>query len=121
MRAHVRNIAWLSEASREAEVTLCSGTTRVQGFCHPCELELGQEVTSPVHAFAAREIQLAPEQDPSIHTLHGLAHSVVGTLVDTQRQLVSSCGFVIQLDDDLPGGLQRGDTISFQCGRLDIW
>ena len=93
----------------------------MQSFCHPCKLELGQAITSPVHAFAAREIQLAPEQEPSIRTLQGLAHSVVGTLVDMQQQLVSSCGFVIQLDDHLPGGLQNGDTVSFQCGRLDIW
>jgi hypothetical protein len=121
MQAHVTNIAWLSEAAREAEVTLCSGTARVLSFCHPCELKLGQEVSSPVHAFAAHDIQLAPGREPSIYTLQGLAHSVVGILEDMRQQLGRSCGFVIQLDDHLPGGLQNGDIISFQCGRLDIW
>ena len=121
MEVRVEAITWLSEAAQEAEVTVRSRSGKLLAFCQPCELSVGQVIASPIHAFVAREIQLAPQAEPSICAMDGFRHSVVGTLTDRAQQLVQSCGFTIQIDDYLPGGIQAGDIVSFECGRLDIW
>jgi hypothetical protein len=121
MEVRVETITWLSEAAQEAEVVVCSRSGKLLAFCQPCELSVGQVIAGPIHAFSSRNIQLEPQAAPSIQTTDGLRHSVVGTLTDRAQKLVQSCGFTIQIDDYLPGGIQAGDTVSFECGRLDIW
>ena len=121
MQARVEKITWLSESAKEAEVVLSSQEASLIAFCHPCELEFGTLVTSPIHVFGATKVMLAQGDAHSIVHAGGQVHLVTGNLVDLERQLVTSCGFVFTLDDHLPGGLATGDTISFRCRRLDIW
>lgn len=121
MQARVETIEWISEAAQEAEVAIATSDVSLLAFCHPCELEIGSMVTSPIHALGARGIELDPGASHSVRSTGGFGHMVTGVLIDWDRQIVSSCGFLIALDDYLPGGLSVGDTISFHCGRLDIW
>lgn len=50
MQARVETIEWISEAAQEAEVAIATSDASLLAFCHPCELEIGSMVTSPIHA-----------------------------------------------------------------------
>lgn len=121
VEARISDMKWISESASEAEVTLTTSVGRLVAFCQPCGLQIGDVVREPVHAFGLWNAQLHPEGGQRITCTGGLAHEVVGTVIDLESQLMSSLGFSVRIDDDLPGGLAVGDQILISCGRLDIW
>lgn len=117
----VENISWLSKEAREAEVRIRGSGATALVFSHPCSLNEGQKISVPLHAFNASEIQISESQEERVENLKGLSHFVQGKLIDLNTPIVSAKGFLIQIDDYLPGGIKRGDFVCFKCGRIDYW
>jgi len=121
MQARVENIHWLSREAEEAEVLISSAGVQLLAFCCPCTRSVGTILREPLHAFSASQIQLSDSNFESIENTEGFKCKVVGTLIDHAQQLILACDFLIQIDDYLPGGIQQGDIISFNCSRIDLW
>jgi len=46
---------------------------------------------------------------------------VVAKIVDTKNQVIAVGNIKMVIDDFLPGGLENGNIIEFECARIDLW
>lgn len=50
-----------------------------------------------------------------------LAQKITAVLQDLQSKRLFVGDIKLVLDDYIPGGIQAGDTIEFECARIDVW
>jgi hypothetical protein len=119
----VESIEWISKEAEEAEVVVSDGRFSCRAFSQPCSLSVGQVLEEPLHVFGAKNIMLstAEEQGMELQVEGGLAHRVTAVFQDLQRRRLIVGGIELILDDYVPGGIQAGDMINFECARIDVW
>lgn len=119
----VVNICWLSEAACEAEVELSDGEVSCVAFSQPCQARVGDEVTEPLHVFSIRHAMLSDQRQVVIKKVADseLMQNVVARVLDAAKQILAVGGLTLIVEDYLPGGLQNGDMIQFECARIDLW
>lgn len=118
----VMQVAWLSEAAREAEVTVGDGEFELVCFCQPCRLEIGQTIGAPLHTLDAREILIEPADAPIgvDQRADSFENRITARLIDPARRLVALGQIALTLDGEIPGDAIEGDVISFCSDRIDI-
>ncbi|WP_019409929.1 hypothetical protein [Pseudomonas psychrophila] len=119
----VKSIRWTSIAAQEAEVEITDDDYICTVFSQPCEVSVGDNLNEPLHIFDIKNVRINEELTPSIasNCNDTLKRKIVGKVIDTENQiiLVGKLRFIV--DDYLPGGLQAGDYIEFDCERIDLW
>lgn len=52
---------------------------------------------------------------------NSLEQKIIAEIVDLTQQIIAIGKIFLVIDDYLPGGLSNGNTIEFQCSRIDLW
>ncbi len=119
----VKSIKWLSVPAAEAEVEVTDGTFTCVAFSCPCEVQVGDAIREPLHIFGIKHPMLFNDVSPAISNLtsEGLGRRVIAELIDITEQILKVGGIILVVDECLPGGLQRGDFVEFECARIDLW
>lgn len=50
-----------------------------------------------------------------------LERKVIAKIVDISNQIFAVGDILLTIDDFLPGGLENGNIIEFECARIDLW
>lgn len=119
----VKNIQWLSQAAAEAEVEITDGNFVCVAFSCPCEVQVGDKLTEPLHVFDIKDAMLSEKSELGIWKINetGLGRKIVAELIDVAKQVLAVGGITLIVDEYLPGGLERGNLIEFECARIDLW
>ena len=120
---HIESVEWISKEAEEAEVVVSDGRFSCRAFSQPCSLLVGQVLQEPLHVFGAKKIMIstAGECGFELQVNGGLAQKIIAVLQDLQSRRLSVGGIELVLDDYVPGGIQTGDMIEFECARIDVW
>ena len=119
---HIISISWLSELAKEAEITVSSNNLILTVFSQPCSVSIGDIINDSLHVFSAKSIMLAENSELKIESeVSSLSAFITCTVDDLELGLCSVNSIKLQLDDYIPGGIESGDVIQFQCARLDLW
>jgi hypothetical protein len=123
MKMQVKNIKWLSVPAAEAEVEITDGAFTCIAFSCPCEVEVNDKISEPLHVFNIRNAILVDNAAPGIWNLTdgGLGRKVIAELTDVSKQLLKVGGIVLVVEEYLPGGLEQGNLVEFECARIDLW
>jgi hypothetical protein len=123
MKMQVRNIKWLSVAAAEAEVEITDGTFTCIAFSCPCEVRVNDNFSEPLHVFDIQNAMLVDNVAPGIWNLthDSLGRKVIAELTDVSKQLLKVGGILLVVDEHLPGGLEPGNLVEFECARIDLW
>lgn len=120
----VKNIKWISKASEEAEVEISDGEFTCVAFSHPCSLNIGDEVSEPLHIFSMKNAMRCKDLSKvGIWNIQeqGLSRKIIGKVSNASEQIVTVGEIAMIIDDYLPGGIMTGDLIEFECARIDLW
>lgn len=119
----IEALDWISKEAEEAEVVVSDGRYSCRAFSQPCSLVVGQALQEPLHIFGAKHVMLSADDEQELRPLSTgrLSHKVTAKIQDLRSKRLSVGGIELIMDDYLPGGIQDGDTIEFECARLDIW
>ena len=119
----VRNIQWISKGADEAEVEITDGSFVCFAFSQPCTVKIGDKIAEPLHVFDVKDAMISNQTELGIWktTENGLGCNVIAKVVDIRAQLLSVGGIQLLVDDYLPGGLEPGNIIEFECARIDLW
>ena len=119
----VKSIRWTSLAAQEAEVEITDDDFSCTVFSQPCEVTVGDDLSEPLHIFCIKNVHINEELPPSIISSYNdtLKRKIVGEVIDTENQIIAVGQLRFIVDDYLPGGLQVGDHIEFDCERIDLW
>lgn len=119
----VKSIKWISKGADEAEVEITDGCFVCLAFSQPCTVNIGDEIAEPLHVFDIRDAMFSNQTELGIWktTENGLGYRVIAKVVDISAQLLSVGGIQLMVDDYLPGGLELGNLIEFECARIDLW
>lgn len=108
-------------ADDSSEVTISDGVYQCTAFAWPEIPRVGDHVVEPLVAFDAGAVMVTHQNACSIKRGTGpWDHSIVGRLEDVVTGIVSVGGIYIALDAHLPGDLQAGDLVEFNCARIDV-
>lgn len=120
---HVKNIMWLSVPAAEAEVEIIDGDFTCVAFSCPCEVEVNEKISEPLHVFDIRNAIVVDDAAPGIWSLadESLGRKVIAELIDVHKQLLKVGGILLVVEEDLPGGLEQGNIVEFDCARIDLW
>ena len=119
----IESIEWISREAEEAEVVVSDGRFFCRAFSQPCSLLVGQILKEALHVFSPKNIMLSTTEEQSIELQvnGGLAHRVIATIEELKSKRLIVGKIELILDDYIPGGIQSGDIIEFECARIDIW
>jgi hypothetical protein len=83
----------------------------------------GGEFSEPLHLVGLTSCKLVDDCDVIISRIDSvsLAHKGVAIVENPIEGLLAVGGLQFVADDRLPGGLQTGDSIEFECSRIDLW
>lgn len=117
----IKKITWLSKEIKEAEVVLSSSSAEIICFCHPCQ----KKTNDPVRKISALFTENIIRADKQIYDIFKLesyfSYRITAKLVSRKERRVDFRGLSVDLDSSLPGDIQPGEFITFDCGRLDIY
>ncbi|RWD29386.1 MAG: hypothetical protein EOS34_28080 [Mesorhizobium sp.] len=120
----VEEINWLSIAAKEAEIVISDGEFRCSAYSQPCCLNVGDQLTEPLHIFGLKAASLANFDVMGAWKIGGSGtlaqriHAKVQSIKD-RSLLVGNIQLVT--DDPLPGGIVDGDMVALECARIDAW
>ena len=119
----VKSIKWLSIPAAEAEVEITDGTFSFVAFACPCEVQVDDKLSEPLHIFNIRNAMLVENASPGIWNIteNGLGRRVIAELTDVSKQLFMVRGIALVVDEYLPSGLEQGSLVKFECARIDLW
>lgn len=121
--AKVLQINWLERAALEAEVVLADGKFTLSCFCCPCYLKVSNNFTDKLHAFDTESVHLAHTTQDKVEKLTDpFAYYIEAKIVDVSAAVVRIGSLYIDIGIfNLPGDLNNGNYVSFECARLDIY
>ena len=119
----IESIKWISSEAEEAEVEISDGQFKCVAFSQPCDAEVGQQITEPLHVFSIKNAMISDKSTLGIwSTSNGkLERKVVAKIVDITNQVIAVGDISMVIDDFLPSGLENGNIIEFECARIDLW
>lgn len=118
----VTKIIHCGSGYEEADVEVTDGNFSVICFCHPCELQGGQELTMPIHTLDATHIMRISQETYSVDKLHEpFSYHLIGQLIDRANGIVAIGGLLIDAGINIPKDILQGEFIEFRCDRLDIY
>lgn len=122
---YIKSIFWLDRESREAEVTVSDGHVSLLCFSHPCNKDINDNLSEPIHCLDAKNIVLALNNEAEGYEKDEndyFASSICGKLIDKKNQIVLLGAIKLCLDNaDMPGDILEGSYISFRASRLDVF
>lgn len=112
----------LSEEILEAEVEVFDGKYIIKCFAHPLQKDEGSEIEEPIYCYDVTQIIKAEENKYNVTKLgNNFNYLLTGQLIDKNNEIVKLGKLLFELDSNLiPGDINEGDYISFNCERLDI-
>ena len=118
----IKKIEWLSKEAKEAEVVINDGSYECVCFCHPCSILEGEIISDPIVAFDAESItKVGNGTEPTINKIiYSMGYNVIGRLKSINPHIVAVGNIMIDIGNDAPKDLCKGDFISFKCSRLDM-
>lgn len=119
----VKEIKWISESAKEAEVILSDGISTVMCFSQPFDYDVDDVLREPLYCYEARNIMKSYEDGFTLEKQKDtFAYFLRGELYDLTKKLVKVGGFTLSLEDSsVPKDLMGGDIIEFTVQRLDIY
>ncbi|MET1069745.1 MAG: hypothetical protein ABWY28_17190 [Pseudomonas prosekii] len=119
----IESISWISKEAEEAEVTISDGHFTCIAFCQPCNIKVGDKITEPLHAFSIKNAIISDKSTLGVWNVSEtkLEKKVIAKILDITNQIVAVGDISLIIDDYLPGGLENGDIIEFECARIDLW
>lgn len=119
----VQDVFWISNLSKEAEVTVTDGFLKCTAFCYPCNFQVGDSINEPLHVFDIKDIVLSDQQDVGVWKVDesGFRQHVIGYVENAAEQLLTVGEIIMVVDGYLPGWIKDGDLVDFECARIDLW
>lgn len=119
----VQSIMLISQEAEEALLVITDGVHTLTAFSQPCSKSPEDTVEEVLYAFDTKKIMLKEGKDkPYIKQKNGdLQHEILGIMLDVENKILQVGDILIEIDTDLPGGLQIGDHVEFTCERLDLF
>ena len=119
----VKEINWLSEFAKEAEVTISDGTSMLTCFSQPFNYDVNDVLDQPLYCYDAKNVRKSFEEGFTLENQNdAFAYFFRGELIDSIKKLVKVAGFMLSLEDNaIPKDLVDGDIIEFTVQRVDIY
>ncbi len=119
----IERLVWISKSAQEAELYITDGTYQCISFSQPCEHKEGDIINVPLHAFMVKNVMLSYSEEVFIEQVgvNNLPHRCTAIVVNRNDALVKVGSIVIELDSIIPGGVEEGMLVNFECSRLDLW
>ena len=119
----IKSIKWISKSSEEAEVEISDGDFTCIAFSQPCDVIVGEHLTQPLHVFSVKNAMISDQPAVGIWNLSDtkLERKVVAKVIDITNQVLAVGDIHMVINDCLPGGLEIGNIIEFECARIDLW
>jgi hypothetical protein len=118
----VKEIKWFSKDSDEASVIVSDGVYECLAFCHPCYLNVGDEIIEPLHSLDETSVHRVENQKVNLKRESGndnWNHELVALVLDIEKNLVQ-VGQIKIILNSLPGDVANGDFVECFPSRLDI-
>lgn len=116
----VKSVRKIGPSSDEAEVVIGDGVFQCKCFCQPCHVVVGQVVQGRLFGFNAHSLYRSDETVPLFEPRDRFAYRVVGELRALRPAVVRVGSIEIELDAGSPGDWRVGETVEFECERLDV-
>ena len=98
----VKEIKWISESAKEAEVILSDGTSTVTCFSQPFNFDVDDVLHEPLYCYDARNVMKSYEDGFTFEKQNdAFAYFLRGELSDLTKKLVKVGGFTLSLEDSL--------------------
>ncbi|HEY0133418.1 MAG TPA: hypothetical protein VGB85_05040, partial [Nannocystis sp.] len=95
------------------------GTVSIKVFCQPCRLKVGDPLSQPLLAFETGGVQKTSDTVPSAcATNDRFAHECRGIVTSADLAMICIGEFNVALDVPLPGDVNVGDWVCFECARI---
>lgn len=116
---YIKAIQWLDE--QEANVVISDGHFDVRCFVSPFQGKVGGQVDG-LHSIDTVNVMIAEMADEKITLLCDGSISVIGKLMDRERQIIQVGEILIIIDDDcIPKDIQEGSFITFLAKTIHIY
>lgn len=110
-----------SPCSESATVTVSDGRYTCEAFCHPCDYEVGVQISEPLQIFHSTMLVLANQPVARLeHVGPQYHHRGVARVVDKDRGLLEVGNLRLEGSTPLPGGIETGSFVEFECARIDL-
>lgn len=121
MTVRVSSIEWLSREAEEAIVDVDDGRHRCRTFCHPCQVKQGDMVLEPLIAFDSSKIERVSSEVEQFKSMDSpFGYSIRAVVTSIAEPILAVGKILIELDVPLPGDIQKGEVVDFECERLDF-
>ena len=118
----VHSLNWLSESAKEAELVVTDEKHSLVVFSQPCSVAKGDKITERLHVFMPSNLMLSDATVEKIEKgISPLASFIIAKMVNTPQGLCAVGGIEFEIEEHIPGGIQDGDIIQFNCARVDLW
>lgn len=121
----VKNIKFISDAAKEAELIVTDGGNECLVFSQPCELEVGEEFSESIKVLDVDSLMKVIDKNKKEGIQRSnesyFSHHCVAKVINKDEGLVSIGGLKMELESMIPGWANEGDLVEFTCSRLDIW
>lgn len=117
----VEAVTPISPDSESATVTVSDGRHTCEAFCYPCAYKVGAEITEPLQLSDSTVFMLADQTMVRLeHIGPQYQHRGVARVVDKDRGLIEIGGLRLEESVPLPGGIETGSVVEFECARIDL-
>ncbi len=118
---HVVAVTSFAPGSDSATVTVSDGQHACEAFSYPSSYEVGAEVTEPLQLFDTTVFMLTDETAPRLeHIGPQFQYRGVARVIDIDRGLIEIGGLRFEEAVPLPGGIETGNLVEFECARIDL-
>jgi len=121
----VKNIKWISNSAKEAELIITDGVNECLVFSQPCIVRIGEEISEPLKTLDTENLMKIT--DTSHHEKiekiveSYFAYHCVAKVIDCNKGIVQIGKLKIELNQRIPAWANKGDLVEFDCSRLDLW
>lgn len=117
----VKDITWIDEESREADVLLSDKEYFVECFCSDCSLSVGDVFFDMIHGFNVTRIYRSFEKKSEVVRKNGIYH-LKGQLIDKKNLTLRIGEFSFDLSEgNVPNDIKENEFVEVNLSRLDIY
>jgi len=116
----INYIKWMSH--NEAIGEFSDGIYTYIIFCHPCNKNMFENIPEILYAFDVNNIMKNTDNQSFIScNKTTLECFCIGKVLSLSPLTVSIGKLKIEIEENIPNDIVIGDTIQFQCNRLDMY